>query len=117
MLSVRWRLAVAGLLATASLCLVASPATAIHQGATLDCGSAGTFIIKDSVRPVFEQVTLLTQDGKVVGTLVPLQITVNGEPLPLVTSSPGEHVPGQATCSFTGSNGDFVVLVGVLRLR
>ena len=123
MRSVRWRMVVTALLATASLGLIAQPAAAIHQGATLDCGSAGTYTLDPATNsigafPSFAAVNLLEQDGKVVGTLIPFEFFDNGvlvdqegnaEPL-------REHV-GFATCSFTGSNGHYIVLVGLLNLR
>jgi hypothetical protein len=126
MRSVRRRMVVAGLLATALLGLVVQPAAAIHQNATLDCGSAGTYTIQTATTgaglypPSFIQVDLLGLDGKVVGTLVPFEVSINGEPLQLVgggnaADNVGDHV-GFATCSFTGSNGDYVVLVGLLNL-
>jgi hypothetical protein len=122
----RRRMAIAGLLATASLGLLAQPAAAIHHNATLDCGSAGTFTIKTAETgaglfpPSFVQVDLLTQDGKKVGTLVPFAISINGQPLELVGGSHAADAVGDqvgfATCSFTGSNGDYVVLQGILNL-
>ena len=120
----RWRIVVAGFLATASLGLLAQPAAAIHHGATIDCGSAGTYTIKTGdtgfsvFKPGFIQVDLLAQDGKVVGTLIPFQVSVNGQPLELVGNAAKalEAHHGLATCSFTGSNGDYFVLVGVLNL-
>ena len=103
---------------------VAAPAAAIHRGATLDCGSDGTYTLKATATPIgdlpsFVQVDLLGQNGKVVGTLVPFQLSINGEPIQLVGNAADpldEHV-GLATCSFTGSNGDYVVLRGLLNLH
>ena len=123
----RRRTAIAGLLATASLGLLAQPAGAIHQHATLDCGSAGTYILKTAETgaglfpPSFVQVDLLTRDGTKVGTLIPFAISINGEPLEVASfghaaDAVGANV-GFATCSFTGSNGDYVVLQGILNLR
>ena len=127
MRSVTWRTAVAGLLATALLGLAAHPAAAIHQGATLDCGSAGTYTIKTTTTPTgrfppsFIQVDLLGRDGKVVGTLVPFEVSINGQPLQLVGGSNAADAVGDkvgfATCTFTWANGDYVVLVGLLNLR
>jgi hypothetical protein len=120
----RRRMAFAGLLATASLGLLAQPAAAIHHNATLDCGSAGTFTINTAETasglqpPSFFQVDLLARDGKKVGTLVPFQVFINGQLQSIDTAADdalAAHV-GLATCSFTGSNGDFVVLVGLLNL-
>jgi hypothetical protein len=120
-------MAVAGLLATASLGLLAQPAAAIHQNATLDCGTAGTFTIETATTgaglfpPSFVQVDLLGRDGKKVGTLVPFAISINGQPIQTVgnyqaaADAVGDNV-GFATCSFTGSNGDYVVLQGILNL-
>lgn len=124
-MSVRWRMALVGLLAAASLGLVAQPAAAIHHNATIDCGSAGTYTIKTATTPVglqppsFFQVDLLSRDGKLVGTLVPFQVFINGQLESAQTAADeavGDHV-GFATCSFTGSNGDYVVLIGLLNLR
>jgi hypothetical protein len=120
-----WRMAGAGLLATASLGLLAQPAAAIHQNATLDCGSAGVYTIETATTPAglfppsFIQVDLLGQDGKVVGTLVPFEVSINGEPLQLVGNADDalSGSVGLSTCSFTGSNGDYVVLVGLLNLH
>jgi hypothetical protein len=125
MRSLGWRAAVAGVLATALLGLVAQPAAAIHQGATLDCGSAGTYTIKTATTgaglypPSFIQVDLLEQGGKVVGTLVPFEVSINGQWLDMAGNAAdpvGDHV-GFATCSFTGSYGDYVVLVGLLSIQ
>jgi hypothetical protein len=116
---------VAVLFAIALVGLVAQPASAIHHGATIDCGSAGTFTIKTGdtgssvFKPGFIQVDLLALDGKVVGTLVPFRVSVNGQPVQLVGDAADalEEHHGLATCSFTGSNGDYFVLEGVLNLR
>jgi hypothetical protein len=116
-------MAVAGLFAIALVGLVAQPASAIHHGATIDCGSAGTYTIKTGdngvsvFKPGFFQVDLLAQDGKVVGTLVPFQVSVNGQPIQFVGNTPDQLEDRFATCSFTGSNGDYFVLVGLLNLR
>jgi hypothetical protein len=104
--------------------LLAQPAAAIHSGATLDCGSAGTYTIKTGengtsvFKPGFIQVVLLGRDDKVVGTLVPFRASVNGQPLQLVGHAADalEDHHGLATCSFTGSNGDIFVLEGILNL-
>jgi len=125
MRSVRRRTVVAGVFAIALLGLLAQPAAAIHSGATLDCGSAGTFTIKTGengtsvFKPGFIQVVLLGRDDKVVGTLVPFRASVNGVPIPLVSNAAGnlEAHHGLATCSFTGSNGERWVLEGILNLR
>ena len=125
MRSVRRRMVVAGVFAVALLGLMAQPAAAIHSGATMDCGSAGTYTIKTGengtsvFKPGFIQVDLLADDGKVVGTLVPFRAWVNGEPIQLVTDAMAlalEAHHGLATCSFTGSNGDFFMLEGVLNI-
>ena len=115
----------AGVFAIALLGLLAQPAAAIHSGATLDCGSAGTYTIKTGengtsvFKPGFIQVVLLGRDDTVVGTLVPFRASLNGVPLQLVGDAAGalEDHHGLATCSFTGSNGDFFVLEGILNLR
>ena len=121
----RRTMAVVGVLATTTFGLLAQPAAAIHQNATLDCGSAGTYTIKTGengtsvFKPGFIKVVLLGQDDKVVGTLVPFRASVDGQPLQLVSNAAdaleGQH--GLATCSFTGSNGEFWVLEGILSLR
>jgi hypothetical protein len=116
---------VAGVFGIALLGLLAQPAAAIHSGATLDCGNAGTYTIETGengtsvFKPGFIQVVLLGQGDKVVGTLVPFRASVNGQPLQLVSNAAdaleGQH--GLATCSFTGSNDEFWVLEGILNLR
>jgi hypothetical protein len=127
MRSLRWRTTGAGLLATAVLGLMAQPAAAIHQGATLDCGSAGTYTIEAVTTPAglyppgFTDVVLLGQDGKKVGVLVPFEYSRNGGPWILLVGDGaidgvGDNV-GFTTCSFTGSNGDYFVLVGLLNLH
>lgn len=125
MRSVRRGTFVAVVFALASLGLLAQPAAAIHSGATLDCGSAGTYTIKTGengtsvFKPGFIQVDLLGQDDKVVGTLVPFRAFVNGQPIQLVGDAADalEDHHSLATCSFTGSNGEFWVLEGILNLR
>ena len=121
----RRRMVLVALLAMAALGLLAQPAAAIHQNATLDCGNAGTYTIKAAdtgagiFPPSFFQVALLTQNGKKVGTLIPFEVTVNGIRQDLVGAPQDDAVGsnvGFATCSFTGSNGDYVVLVGLLNL-
>jgi hypothetical protein len=55
---------------------------------------------------------------RVVGTLVPFEVSINGQWLDMAgnaTDPVGDHV-GFATCSFTGSNGDYIVLQGILNL-
>ena len=124
MRSVRWRMALGGLLATASLGFMAQPAAAIHQGATLDCGSLGTYTLDPATNkvgafPSFTAVNLLERNGKVVGTLIPFAFSDNGVWIDLEGNAEGplsDHV-GLATCSFTGSNGHDIVLVGLLNLR
>ena len=125
MRSVRRGNFVAGVFAIALLGLLAQPAAAIHSGATLDCGSAGAYTIKTGengtsvFKPGFIQVVLLGQNDKVVGTLVPFRVSVNGQPLQL-ESHPADALEddhGLATCSFKWSNGDFFVLEGILNLR
>jgi len=124
---VRWRTVVAGLIAAALLGLLAQPAAAIHQNATLYCGSAGTYTIEAVTTPAglyppgFTDVVLLGQDGKVVGVLVPFEYSRNGGPWILLVGDGaidgvGDNV-GFTTCSFTGSNGDYFVLVGLLNLH
>ena len=118
---------VAGLFAAALVGLLAQPAGAIHQDATLYCGSAGTYTIETSTTPAglfppgFTDVVLLGQDGKKVGVLVPFQYSRNGGPWILLVGDGaidgvGDNV-GFTTCSFTGSNGDNFVLVGLLNLH
>jgi hypothetical protein len=125
MRSVRRGIFVAGVFAIALLGLLAQPTAAVHSGATLDCGSAGTYTIKTGengtsvFKPGFIQVVLLGRDDKVVGTLVPFRASVNGQPIQLVgdvADALEDHL-GLATCSFTGSNGDFFVLEGILNLQ
>ena len=127
MSSTRWRMGVAGLFAAALVGLLAQPAGAIHQDATLYCGSAGTYTIETSTTPAglfppgFTDVVLLGQDGKKVGVLVPFQYSRNGGPWILLVGDGaidgvGDNV-GFTTCSFTGSNGDYFVLVGLLNLH
>ena len=122
----RRRMAIAAVLVTASFGLLAQPAAAIHKNATLDCGSAGTYTITTAETgaglfpPSFVQVDLLTQDGKKVGTLIPFAISINGQPLEQASfghaaDAVGDNV-GFATCSFTGTNGDYVELQGILNL-
>jgi hypothetical protein len=125
MRSVRRGIFVPGVFAIALLGLLAQPAAAIHSGATIDCGSAGTYTIETGengtsvFKPGFVQVVLLGQDGKVVGTLVPFKVSINGQLLQFEgkAADPIEDHVGLATCSFTGSNGDYVVLEGILSLR
>lgn len=127
MQSLRRRLATAALVATVALGLVVQPVAAIHQNAVVDCGDAGTYVLRTAETgaglypPSFVQVDLLTLDGKMAGALVPFRISINGEWLPSASFEAAadavEANVGFATCSFTGSNGDYVVLVGLLNLR
>ena len=119
------RMAVAVLFTMVLVGVGAEPAAAIHHGATLDCGADGTYTIKTGeqgasvFRPTFFQVNILEQDGKIVATLVPFRISVNGQPLeaPGNAAEPVSDHVGFATCSFTGSNGDYFVLEGPLNRR
>ena len=121
----RGKLAFAGLLATGLLAFGAQPALAIHQGATVDCGSAGTYVLNATETgaglfpPSFFQVDLLRTDGTPAGTMIPFLVYVNGSLQSIDTGADealaGHH--GVATCSFTGSDGTQVVLVGILNLR
>src|SRR5262245_51230695 len=124
MRSRRGKLALAGLCASAVLVVGAQPAAAIHQGATLDCGSAGTFTLKATdtgaglFPPSFFQVELLLRDGHQVGTMVPFQVYVNGS-LQTISTGAANAVGSQhglSTCSFTGSDGSQVVLIGILNV-
>jgi hypothetical protein len=125
MLSVRRGTFAAAVFTVALLGLLAQPAAAIHSGARLDCGSAGTYTIKTGengtsvFKPGFIQVVLLGQDDDVVGALVPFRASLNGQPLQFTSHADDalEDHHGLATCSFTGSNGDFFLLEGILNLR
>ena len=125
MRSVRRKMAVVGLFAVAAVGSVAQPASAIHHAAAIDCGSAGAYTIKTGengssvFKPGFFQVVLLEQGGNVVGTLTPFRVSVNGQPIEFVgkAAEPVDDHVGLATCSFTGSNGDYFVLEGLLNLR
>jgi len=124
MRSVRWTVVAAALLATGVLALTAQPAAAIHQGATLDCGSAGIYTLSPTTNsvgafPSFTGANLLKQDGKLAATLIPFEYSINGQPFDQQGNAEepvGENV-GFTTCTFTASNGLFVVLVGVLNLH
>jgi hypothetical protein len=124
MRSRRGKLALAGLFAAAVLVIGAQPAAAIHQGATLDCASAGTFTLKAAdtgaglFPPSFFQVELLTRNGVVVGTMVPFQVYVNGslQTIPTGAADAVGSQHGLSTCSFTGSDGSQVVLIGILNV-
>jgi hypothetical protein len=115
---------VAALLAAAVLGGTAQPAAAIHQGATVDCGSAGSYTLspqENSVGafPSFSAANVLDRNGKPVATLITFAYAVKGEwfDQPGDAEEPvGEHV-GFTTCTFTAANGFSVVLVGVLNLR
>jgi hypothetical protein len=126
MLRLRRRIAIAGVLAAAAFGLVAQPAAAIHQHAVLDCGTAGTYPIRVGETgaglfpPSFVQVDLLTTDGQPAGTLIPFAISINGVWLQFEgLGDPYDALSGSldlSTCSFTGSNGDYVVLIGILNI-
>jgi hypothetical protein len=124
MKSVSRRMLVAGLLAAGLLGGTAQPAAAIHQGATVDCGSAGIYTLsprENSVGafPSFSAANVLDRDGKPAGTLITFAYSVNGDwfDQPGAAEAPvGQHV-GFTTCTFTAANGFPVVLVGVLNLR
>jgi len=125
MRSRRGKLALAGFLATGLIGFGAQPALAIHQGATVDCGSAGTFTLKAAETgaglfpPSFFQVDLLRTNGTPAGTMVPFQVYVNGVLQSIDTGADdalADHL-GLSTCSFTGSDGTQVVLIGVLNLH
>ena len=121
----RRRFVLAGVLAAAILGLVAQPVAAIHQGAVLDCGTDGTYPIRTQETgaglypPSFIQVDLLTRDGKPAGTLIPFAISIDNvwfDPQGVgAYGSLADHVT-MSTCTFTATNGAFIVLVGILNL-
>ena len=114
----------AGLFAAVVLGLMPQSAVAIHQGATLDCGSAGIYKLsprENSVGafPSFSAANVLDRDGKPAGTLITFAYSVNGvlfDQQGMAEEPVGEHV-GYTTCTFTASNGLPVVLIGVLNLH
>jgi hypothetical protein len=81
------------------------------SGATLDCGSAGTYTLEPAENqvgafPSFTAANQLTRDGKVVGTLITFAYAVNGEWFDQEgnAADPLEDKVGLTTCSFTASN-------------
>jgi hypothetical protein len=125
MLQLQRRIAIAGVLASSAIGFVVQPVAAIHHNAVLDCGTAGTYPIKTQETgagifpPSFIQVDLLTVDGKPAGTLVPQAMWINGVQIEFVGAAydPLSANHTLATCTFTGTNGDYVVLVGILNIR
>ena len=119
------RVAIAGVLAAATCSVVAQPVAAIHQNAVLDCGPDGTYPIRTQETgaglfpPSFFQVDLLTDAGKRAGTLIPFAISINGSWVEFQGVGAYDAVSESidlATCSFTGANGDEIVIVGILNI-
>jgi hypothetical protein len=124
MMPIRRRISAAAFVAIALLGLLAQPVAAIHHGATIDCGSEGTYTIKTALTgaglqpPSFFQTLLLEdEDGQQVATLVPFFVWLNGEPVSFAGAAAAPEVLDNTldlvTCTFTGSDGTVVVLQGI----
>jgi hypothetical protein len=114
---VRRKLAVIGFAACALTGLLAQPVAALHAGAIVDCGSAGTFTIKTATTgaglqpPGFFDVLVFEEHG----TLTVLSLSINGQLRWDVAGVGMLHWNAAgATCSFTLANGDDVEVTGVL---
>jgi hypothetical protein len=117
MAPIRRRMAVVGSVALASLAVLAQPAAANHEGAIVDCGSAGTFTLATTPTgagfgaPGFTSV-LLFEEG---GTLNVMKASFDGvvvfDPAAVGRSA---NAVEETTCSFTLRNGVDVEITGVL---
>lgn len=116
MAPIRRRLGIAGVVALASVALVAAPVAAFHEGAVADCGDAGTFTLRSqhneggfSSPPVN---SMLQFEGG--GTLSQLQAYQNGVLVwdPAATGMASNNLD-EVTCSFTMSNGVDLVITGI----
>jgi len=117
MTSIRHKMAVAGFVAIAWVGLLAQPVAALHTGAIVDCGSAGTFTIKTSTTgagifpPSFFDVIVFEEHG----TLTVHSVSINGQLIvEVATVGRLQGNAEWATCSFTLANGDDVEITGVL---
>jgi hypothetical protein len=110
------KLAVVGLLALASLGLLVQPAAAFHAGATVNCGTVGTFTVRATPNAAdFESpppnAVLLFDEG---GTLSILEVYRNGQLVwnPAHVGRASNNVE-EVTCSYTLANGVQLQVTGV----
>lgn len=117
MASIRRRIAVVGSVALAFVAVLAQPAAAVHEGAIVNCGSAGTFTLETTstgagfASPPFTAL-LRFEEG---GTLSVLTTSFDGVLVwnPAAVGRDANAVD-EATCSFTLRNGVLVEITGVL---
>jgi hypothetical protein len=107
----------AGSVMVASVGLLAQPAAALHDGATANCGSAGTFTIRATPNgagfesPPWGDVVLFEEGG----TLTVFVISIDGQVVfdANEVGRANNHLE-EVTCSFTLANGVHVEITGLL---
>jgi hypothetical protein len=113
----RRRSAVATSLTLAALVALAQPAVALHGGAAVDCGDAGTFTIRATPNgagfeaPVFTGVILFEEGGSLT-----LEVVYRNGVLQWDDAAVGvaANAIEETTCTFTAANGDYTEVTGVL---
>lgn len=114
---IRRRMARAGSFGVLAVGLLAQPAAALHGGAAVDCGEAGTFTIRATPNargfeaPILAGVMLFKEGG-----LLTLELAYRNGVMQWDDAAVG--VAGNAieetTCTFTVANGDYWEVTGVL---
>ena len=109
---------VAMIMAAMSLGAYVQPASAFHAGATVDCGSAGTFTIKATqtgagpgIQAPYPWTTIVFEEG---GVLTVFKFIENGQVLyDRNETGRAMYAANEVTCTFTFERGDIEV-TGIL---